>query len=358
MLLRSGESQAGATSPQPNAPAGTGSATTAATGTESYSLVLGVSESSITNAWLDLLPGLASAAAIALLVAICIAVLLARSIARPLGRLTIASQQVAAGSYNVDIDTKRRDEVGRLGSAFSTMAERVGESQAQMRSLVANVSHDLKTPLTSILGFSQALKTGAATSGDAERMGGIIHEEATRLSGRLNDLLYLSEIDSGQAQLQNELCDLGELTRSVAARVIGDGPPGVDLLIEADAGVFVSADVARLERALENVIENAGRYTPRSGRIAVRVAAPASVVVINTAPGLTAEDVPRLFERFYRHDRTRAGGSGAGLGLSIAQDIVALHGGNLTGVLRDGLLEIRIELPTRPSRISLPQSAS
>ena len=325
--------------------AGTTNAANPGTLIETYSLVLGVPESTLANAWLDLLPGLSLAGAIALAVAIGLAVLLARSIARPLGRLTVASQQVAAGSYNVDIDTRRGDEVGRLGQAFATMAERVGESQAQMRSMVANVSHDLKTPLTSILGFSQALKTGAAGPEDAARMGEIIHDEASRLAGRLNDLLYLSELDSGQAMLNRERCDLAELTASVVERVSAARPDGAFLHVEGSSGVIIDVDVARLERALENLVENARKYTPENGEIHVTVRPPGSVTIANSAPRLTDEDVPRLFERFYRLDRSRARAAGAGLGLPIAQDIVALHGGELSGELRDGMLVMRLILP-------------
>ena len=101
----------------------------------------------------------------------------------------------------------------------------------------------------------------------------------------------------------------------------------------------------RLERALENLVENARKYTPENGEIHVTVRPPGSVTIANSAPRLTDEDVPRLFERFYRLDRSRARGAGAGLGLPIAQDIVALHGGELSGELRDGMFVMRLILP-------------
>ncbi len=321
---------------------------------ERYSLVLAVPQSTIANAWLDLLPGIAAAAAIALVVAAALATVFARSITKPVTKLTLASQRIAAGQYDVDIDTRRSDEIGRLGSAFQSMALRVGESQSEMRALVANVSHDLKTPLTSILGFARALESGAAGEGaESRRVGGIIHEEAERLAARLQDLLYLSEIESGGAVLQLDTIDLGRLVRSVAERLLAAcGERSVSVELELATAVEVQADGVRLERLFENLFANAARYTPEGGRIAVSLAPGAGgggrVTVANTAHGLAADDLPLLFRRFYRRDRTRAAGGGTGLGLPIAHDIAILHGGALTAALEGNTLILTVVLPPQP----------
>ena len=120
---------------------------------------------------------------------------------------------MASGNFDVEVPAGREDEIGRLAQAFSTMAERVGQAQAQMRALVANVSHDMKTPLTSVLGFSQALRDETATEAETRRMAAIIHEEAERLNARLNDLLYLAELESGQVLLREDEVDVRELSR-------------------------------------------------------------------------------------------------------------------------------------------------
>ena len=324
-------------------------------GAEAYWLVLAVPEDTIRGAWRDLLPTLMVAAAIALPIAVGLAMLVAAYVTRPLHQLTVASQRVAEGDFDVQVNVDRSDEVGRLARTFSRMALRVGETHTQMRQLVANVSHDLKTPLTSILGFAQALRDGRAQDGaDAQRMGGVIYDEASRLTQRLNDLLYLSEIESGQALLERADVDLERLVRQAAQRIEpAVAERNVRLDIDLAEGVTVRADGAKLERAVENLLDNARKYTPSGGEIDVRTraeTAPAAVAieVANTAPDVSEAELPRLFERFYRRDRVRGQGNdtdGTGLGLAIARDLVELHGGTIEAALREGLLVFTIRLP-------------
>ena len=319
-----------------------------------YALVLAVPESTITGAWLGLLPGLGIAAAIALPVAVLLAIVFAGYITRPLKQLTVASQRMAEGNFDVEVSVDRRDEVGRLAQAFSTMAVRVGDAQTQMRTLVADVSHDLKTPLTSVLGFAQALRDGTGDEAEAQRLGGVIYDEASRLNARLNDLLYLSELESGQALLQRDEIDLARLVQGVVARIEAEvASRDVRLSVELAEGVTLSADGAKLERAIENLLDNARKYTPSGGEIRVRTAVRAGdafIEVANTAPDISPEELPRLFERFYRRDRTRGGeggSAGSGLGLPIANDLIELHGGTLQASVRDGEIVFEARLPLR-----------
>ena len=324
---------------------------------ERYWLVLAVPEGTVRQAWQGLLPGLFVAAAIAMPVAVVLGVLVSQYISGPLRQLTIASQRIAQGDYDVAVSVDRRDEVGRLAQAFTSMARRVGEAHTQMRTLVANVSHDLKTPLTSILGFSQALRDGAgADDAESRRMGAVIHDEAARLSTRLNDLLLLSEIEAGQTLLQRDEIDLGKLVQSAVQRIEPDvRERGVRLVVDLDGEVAVSADGQKLERAIENLLDNARKYTPANGELRVRAfdengaGGAACVEVANTAPDLTPEELPRLFERFYRRDRARTerNGTGSGLGLPIARELVELHGGRIDAELRDGKLVLTARLPRR-----------
>ncbi|MCH8901411.1 MAG: HAMP domain-containing histidine kinase [Chloroflexi bacterium] len=319
-----------------------------------YALVLAVPESTITGAWLGLLPGLGIAAAIALPVAVLLAIVFAGYITRPLKQLTVASQRMAEGNFDVEVSVDRRDEVGRLAQAFSTMAVRVGDAQTQMRTLVADVSHDLKTPLTSVLGFARALRDGTGDEAEAKRLGGVIYDEASRLNARLNDLLYLSELESGQALLQRDEIDLARLVQGVVARIEAEvASRNVRLSVELAEGVTLSADGAKLERAIENLLDNARKYTPAGGEIRVRTAVRAGdafIEVANTAPDISPEELPRLFERFYRRDRTRGGeggSAGSGLGLPIASDLIELHGGTLQASVRDGEIVFEARLPLR-----------
>jgi signal transduction histidine kinase len=314
---------------------------------ERYSLLLAVPQGTISSAWQGLLPALGVAALIAIPAAILLAIIVARYITRPLQQLTLASQRMAEGTFDVDVSIERRDEVGRLAQSFSTMASRVGEAQTEMRGLIASVSHDLKTPLTSILGFAQALRDDGGDA-EARRMGAVILDEATRLTTRLNDLLYLSEIESGQALLQRDEVDVRRLVDGILERI----GTGADLQVKVDVavaeGLTVSADGPKFERAVENLLGNACKYTPPGGVINVRGADSADGVVLsitNPAPGLDADELPRLFERFYRRDRARSGSDGSGLGLPIARDLVELHGGTLDASLDGDEISFTIRFP-------------
>ncbi len=318
-----------------------------------YGVLLAVPRATIANAWRGLLPQAGIATAIALPIAVLLGILVANYISRPLQQLTLASQSMAEGVYDVEVSVDRRDEVGRLAQTFSVMARRVGETHAQMRALVANVSHDLKTPLTSILGFAQALRDGGAKGDEeARRVGAVIYEEATRLSARLNDLLYLAELESGQLILQRDEIDLSRLVGGALDRFrAGAETRGVDLTAELPAGITVNADGPRIERAVENLLDNARKYTPTGGEIHVRDYASNGRVCIevkNSAPDVTADELPRLFERFYRRDRTRGNEharAGTGLGLAIARELVEVHGGTLTAALHDEEIAFTISLP-------------
>ena len=320
---------------------------------EPYGLLLATPQATISGAWRGLLPQVGIAAAIALPIAVVLGTLVAGYISRPLRQLTLASQRMAEGVYDVKVSVDRSDEVGRLAQTFSTMSHRVGETHAQMRALVANVSHDLKTPLTSILGFAQALRDGGAKDdADTKRLGAVIYEEATRLNDRLNDLMYLAELESGQLVLQRDVIDVARLVEGVLERVRPAAEArGLDVTAELPDGLTVSGDGSRLERALENLLDNARKYTPTGGEIRVRAyanAGHANIEVVNSAPDITADELPRLFERFYRRDRTRGNESaraGSGLGLAIARELVELHGGTLDAALRDEEIAFIISLP-------------
>jgi signal transduction histidine kinase len=334
-----------------------------------YSLLLAVSEQTLTRAWLDLLPALGIAAGIAIPVAILLTVIVARYITRPLEQLTTASRAMASGTFDVSVSVDREDEVGRLARAFTLMADRVGQGQTRMRTLVGNISHDMKTPLTSIIGFSQALRDEEAAQGsETQRMASIIHDEAQRLNARLNDLLYLSEIESGQVVLRRDLIDVTALLRASLERLQREAEARHIAISAGVSSTSVTTDGQKLERIVENLLDNARKFTPDGGRISVRSGAGATsatawIEVANTAEGITEEELPQLFDRFYRRDRSRNGRqAGSGLGLPIARDLATLLGGTLTASLGEGEITLRLELPpgedeTARAPAQTPQSA-
>src|SRR5215211_6556177 len=338
-------------------------------------IVLAVPEATVAGAWRDLLPGLLWAGAIALVLSLVVAALLARSIARPVVALTRASEEMARGRFDHDIPARRDDEVGRLANAFNVMAREVGRSHMQMRALIANVSHDLKTPLTSILGFSQALRDRDVEGADAvAETSGIIHEEAERVQSLVDDLLFLSEIESGQVPLLRDPVDVGVLiarsARRFAPRFEEKGisltilpspdlarPPTPDSRLPP---VTVRGDAAKLERILDNLLDNAVKYTPEGGAVQVRATGgdEVAVAVHNSGSHIPPADLARIFDRFYRLDRARSGPQrGSGLGLAIARELAELHGGTLTATSGEEGTTFRLSLPVAEPepRVRRPQ---
>ncbi len=301
-----------------------------------YDTLVAIPQSELSAAWLDLVPSLALAGAIALVVSFMVSFFISRSISGPLARITQASVQMAHGDYDVNIPIHGRDEVGRLSEAFNAMAKEVSSSQRTMRDLLANVSHELKTPLTSIQGYSQAINEGAVSNEeDRKEASRIINEEANRMRALVDDLLLLSQIESGQVEMEHVHVDLVTLLERTMERfqwALRDA--GVESRLRFGAVPPVHGDERRLEQVFSNLIENAVRHTPRGGVVTVTAATAAGgairVGVHNSGSVIPAEDLPRVFERFFQVDRARArrGGS-SGLGLSIVREIVEAHGGRV-----------------------------
>ncbi|HEV7663307.1 MAG TPA: HAMP domain-containing sensor histidine kinase [Chloroflexota bacterium] len=304
-------------------------------------------EQSLTNAWREALPRLSMAALSALLVSIVIAWWLASTITRPMVQITRASEEMARGNLDPHLTLpETTDEVGRLSKAFTTMAREVARSHRTMRDLLANVSHDLRTPLTSISGFAGALVDGTLSGPDGAREAGrIIGEEAERMRRLVEDLLYLSRIESGDLSLQRDPVNLAELARAVQARFLFRAHEvGISFEVEAPEVVTIMGDPHRLGQVLDNLVENAFKYTPPTGKVRLTVAVEdvksvgsrsprpqrmATVSVHNTGSYIPPEEAERVFERFYQVDKARAGSGGSGLGLAIAREIVQAHGGRI-----------------------------
>ena len=303
-----------------------------------FRIVLAVKTDTIAGAWLGILPGLTIASLIALPLAMLAAILLARQVAQPVKKLTAASEAMAGGDFDQRVEVSRDDEVGRLARAFTAMAGRVGTRDAQMRALLANVSHDLKTPMTSITGYAHALSDGTADEADARRIGEVIADEAHHVNALLADLLYLGEIDAGEVITTREDVPLDALLGRCVRRIdpvarSKDIEVILDLSPEAQ---LHGVDADKLERAFTNVLDNATKFTPVGGEISVvgrreNGIGPARVVcsVTNTGSTIEDEDLPRVFDRFFRGDRTRRTASGSGLGLAITRELVELNRGTI-----------------------------
>ena len=297
----------------------------------------------------EMAPRLGLAALVSLSASIVVAWLLAASIARPLARMTHAAEDMTLGRYDHEIEVRGDDEVARLSAAFNMMVHEVARSQRTLRDFVANVSHDLRTPLTSIQGFSQAMVDGALrTPEDYAEAGHVINEEAERMRRLVEDLLELSKIESGQVRLDLGPCELEMLAHQAAERAERRATEQhVSLALAIDETPTVRADGRWVERAVDNLLDNALKHTPDGGTVTIALGTmtvpPGSrvislvgrhsggfgyIAVHNTGSFIPPMDQPRVFERFYQVDKARStSGTGSGLGLAIAQEIVQAHGG-------------------------------
>ncbi|MCW2571031.1 MAG: ATP-binding protein [Frankiales bacterium] len=298
-----------------------------------------------------------------------------RSSLRPLVEVEETAEAIAGGDLSRRVpESDPRTEVGRLSRALNGMLGQIEQafhrqqesetaarqSEDRMRRFVADASHELRTPLTSIRGFAELYRQGAVTAtGELDRVMKRVEEEAARMGLLVDDLLLLARLDQ-QRPILHEPVDVLQLARDAAhdaSAVAPDREVSVD--VTGDGPPIVMGDDARLRQVFGNLVTNALTHTPAGGPIRVRVGADnasgmAAVEVIDTGPGLSAEQSARVFERFYRADasRTRAHG-GTGLGLSIVAALVAAHGGRVEVDSEPGHgATFRVLLPLAPSYVT------
>jgi len=217
------------------------------------------------------------------------------------------------------------------------MADQVEATRQSQRDFVANVSHELKTPLTSIQGFSQALLDGTASTPEATaRAARIIHDEAERMRRLVDELLILARFDAGQMVMARDPVELGPLLRGCVEKLAPQAQAaGVALALDVPERLFVTGDTDRLAQVFTNLLDNALAHTPAGSKV-VLAARPAEdrraveVAVADAGEGIPAGVLPRIFERFYQVDKSRRRSRGAGLGLAITKEIVEAHGGTIT----------------------------
>ena len=275
------------------------------------------------------------AGSLAVLLAVLLAVVIARSVARPLGTMAGAAEAIARGDYDQRVPQEGPDEVQRVAGSFNSMAAQVKATQQAQRDFVANVSHDLKTPLTAISGWSQALLDGAADAPEErQRAAETIYAEADRMSRLVNELLDLARLESGQLQMNMRSVDLGDILADVyRSQLPRARAKSIDMEVDAVREALVAGDPDRLAQIFTNLVDNALAYTPPGGAVRLATRTNGNWVegsVTDTGPGIPDEELPRVFERFYRLEKSRAReerGRGSGLGLAIVHELVTAHGG-------------------------------
>jgi signal transduction histidine kinase len=310
-------------------------------GTPAGAVLLSQPLRDVTNVMADLGIRLLVSAFIALVVAALAGVLLARGIARPVRQLTAAANQLAQGNFDYPIAATSPDELGELARAFRSMSTDLQRMLQARTDLVANVSHELRTPLTAVKGLVETLRDGAVDDPSVrDSFLASIEQQNDRLIRLVNELLTLSRADSDALALQRRPCDLAALARQVAGQLAARAAKSqVTIRVEdvrEDTSAQAMVDPDRIQQVLVNLLDNAIRYSPRGDIVRVRVAPEEDgvrVAVSDHGPGIAPEEQARVFERFYRGDKSRArhanADGGAGLGLSIAETLVRAHGGRI-----------------------------
>jgi signal transduction histidine kinase len=287
-----------------------------------------------------------SSAVIAGVIALALGTVLFFQITSPLRQLSRAAAAITRGDLSQQVTIHSRDELGELGQVFNSMAKSLADAELQRQHLVADVAHELRTPLTAIQGTLEGIQDGVLPM-DHEQLNAL-HAETMLLNRLVGDLRLLSLADAGQLQLDQQAVDPTKLLSEAVERM----RPQTDMkairlesnFAENLPTILVDSD--RITQVMNNLVGNAIRYTPEGGTIRVEAAMSKStdslqVSVTDTGSGIPPEDLPSVFNRFYRADRSRSRASGgSGLGLAIVKQFVEAHGGSVEAqspVVQDGL---------------------
>ncbi|MGW1225916.1 sensor histidine kinase [Streptomyces sp. NPDC002530] len=299
---------------------------------------------------------IAGTAALVLALTVGVSVLVGARLVRPLRALTGAAQRMRDGEDTAPVHVTSDDEIGRLTAAFNEMSAHRSRLEAQRKAMVSDVAHELRTPLSNIRGWLEAAQDGVADPDPAFISS--LHEEAVQLQHIIDDLQDLAQADAGALRLHPEPVRLEELAAQVAAAhqaraetagvalTVAPVPPGRPL-------PGLTADPVRLRQAIGNLVSNAVRHTPSGGRITVRVHGTehGDAVVVDvedTGSGIPPADLPHVFDRFWRGEKSRSRRTGgSGLGLAIVRKLTEAHGGTATAVSVPGEGSVfTLRLPT------------
>ncbi len=280
-------------------------------------------------------------------VGVLLSAVLVRAVTRPVRRMRDLARRIAAGDYAARVDAGGAVELAHLGASLNRMAESLQRLEGLRKDLVANVAHELRTPLTNLRGYLEAVSEGV-TPASAETIG-MLHGEVMRLVRLVDALHDLSRLDARLPQLRPAPVDLGVLVaRHVALRQAEFAARDIAVRVAAPP-LRVSADADLVSQALGNLLDNALKYTPRAGQVSIEVAREdglARLAVSNSGDDIPAADLPFIFERFYRGEKSRSRESGgAGIGLAIVQEVARAHGGQTGATSASGRTTVWIALP-------------
>jgi two-component system sensor histidine kinase BaeS len=294
-------------------------------------------------------------ALIGAVIALVLGIFLSRTLTRPIRELTRATHAVSEGDLSQQVPVRSKDELGELAQAFNKMSSELSRSVNARRQMTADIAHELRTPLSLILGHAEAVHDGVlpASRDNFE----IIREEATRLEHLVNDLRILSLADAGELSINLQAIEPERLIQEVVSLYQYQAQrKNVSLLVDITAPLStVEVDPGRITQVLTNILDNALRHTPEDGRIilsAKQVDEQVELSIQDSGPGLKQDDLERIFDRFYRADASRQRDGdipgGSGLGLAIAKSIIQAHGGQISAESEEEKgLKIMIALPKK-----------
>ncbi|WP_298036427.1 ATP-binding protein [uncultured Desulfuromonas sp.] len=269
----------------------------------------------------------------ALALALLLSYLLTSRVLRPLSQMVAATREVAAGNFSPRVQIASRDEVGQFGEAFNRMADSLERVEGLRKTMVADVAHELRTPLTNLRGYLEGLSDEVIPPSKATFE--MLQDEILRLVHLVDNLQQLARADAARAYLDRRAFALHEAVEQMLG-LYGPNFRAKGISVEtrfAPGTGAVTADRDKVLQAVRNLVENALKYTPAGGRVAVsaeRVSGGIRVVFANTGEGIAEADLPHVFERFYRADRSRSReAGGAGIGLAIVKELVEAHGGRV-----------------------------
>ena len=288
----------------------------------------------------------------ATIIALVLGFLLARAISRPIRELTVATQRVSQGDLGHQVPVRTADELGQLAASFNQMSTDLATSNQLRRQMTADVAHELRTPLSVILGYTEALADGKLHGKPA--IYDAMYGEARLLSHLVDDLRTLSLADAGELTLNRApLLPLECLERTAAAHAALAAQRDIRIDVQAAPDLpLIDVDRERIAQVLGNLVSNALRYTPDGGKVTLSARATGSDVLLqvsDTGPGIDPEHLPFIFKRFYRADESRPANGESGLGLAIARSLVEAHGGTIraeNGV--NGGAVFTVTLPASP----------
>jgi signal transduction histidine kinase len=271
---------------------------------------------------------------VAAVVALIVGFLLARTITNPIKALTVATTAVAGGELGRQVDVQSKDEIGELADSFNKMSNDLAHASQQRRQMTADIAHELRTPLSIIMGYTESLRDGILPP-NTETFD-IIHDEAENLSRLVQDLRTLSLAEAGKLALHVESLPPLELLQTVAAKYQHQAElKTISLKVEAATNLpEIEVDPGRMAQVLGNLVSNALRFTPAFGEIGLTAVQPnpthIKLTVSDNGAGIPEDVLPKVFDRFYKADQSRQAHEGeSGLGLAIARSIVLMHGGTI-----------------------------